>query len=278
MRHNLIFPILIGHRGMGENNYNKDINYNENTVKGFNEAYESGATYVEFDVQITKDMLPIIYHDFAYNQKLICETDSHEFLASKNTYDENDLCFDRKQSFDKHENHHLSNYKNCSLMDAFVNCKNVGFNMEIKYEKNKVPEAIRYKHRQRQTIEEYLTPILRTINDQSKENIFFSSFSLEVCKLLHSMQSKYHVFYLTETSFHDALIQAKQHGFIGVVLDSSIYKTVYIKQAHFADKKLLLYGHKTNNYDFVRDFLSEGGDGVITDDIESIVQAFKLTQ
>ena len=36
----------------------------ENTIASFREAAERGASMVEFDVQLTRDMVPIVYHDF----------------------------------------------------------------------------------------------------------------------------------------------------------------------------------------------------------------------
>ena len=36
----------------------------ENTIGSLKEAGEHGADYVEFDVQLTKDLVPVVYHDF----------------------------------------------------------------------------------------------------------------------------------------------------------------------------------------------------------------------
>ncbi|KHJ93666.1 glycerophosphodiester phosphodiesterase family protein [Oesophagostomum dentatum] len=53
----------VGHRGMGSS-YTKMAAARENTIHSLSEAARKGADYVEFDVQLTKDMQPIIYHDF----------------------------------------------------------------------------------------------------------------------------------------------------------------------------------------------------------------------
>lgn len=47
---------LIAHRGIGNTNY-------ENSLEGVIEAYESGATHVEIDVQVTKDNKLALMHD-----------------------------------------------------------------------------------------------------------------------------------------------------------------------------------------------------------------------
>ncbi|KAL3097060.1 hypothetical protein niasHS_002776 [Heterodera schachtii] len=53
----------VGHRGMG-NSYTKCAVARENTLHSLSSAYKNGADLVEFDVHLTKDKIPIIYHDF----------------------------------------------------------------------------------------------------------------------------------------------------------------------------------------------------------------------
>ena len=38
----------------------------ENTIDSFNEAFNRGAQMVEFDIVLTKDKIPIVYHDFTF--------------------------------------------------------------------------------------------------------------------------------------------------------------------------------------------------------------------
>lgn len=49
-------PALIAHRGYSSQ-------YPENTIRAFREAFECGACYVECDVQLTKDRVPVLLHD-----------------------------------------------------------------------------------------------------------------------------------------------------------------------------------------------------------------------
>ncbi|OLN92276.1 Glycerophosphodiester phosphodiesterase GDE1 [Colletotrichum chlorophyti] len=61
--------MVIGHRGMGKNlTSNKSLQLGENTVPSFIAAANLGAQYVEFDVQLTKDHVPVIYHDFLVSE------------------------------------------------------------------------------------------------------------------------------------------------------------------------------------------------------------------
>ncbi|ORY64125.1 Glycerophosphoryl diester phosphodiesterase family-domain-containing protein [Pseudomassariella vexata] len=61
--------MVIGHRGLGKNlTTNKSLQLGENTVPSFIAAANLGANYVEFDVQLTKDHVPVIYHDFLVSE------------------------------------------------------------------------------------------------------------------------------------------------------------------------------------------------------------------
>lgn len=62
-------PVVIGHRGLGKNaRTNKSLQLGENTIQSFIAAANLGASYVEFDVQLTKDLVPVIYHDFLVSE------------------------------------------------------------------------------------------------------------------------------------------------------------------------------------------------------------------
>lgn len=62
-------PMVIGHRGLGKNIASTgSLQLGENTVPSFIAAANLGAQYVEFDVQLTKDHVPVIYHDFLVSE------------------------------------------------------------------------------------------------------------------------------------------------------------------------------------------------------------------
>ncbi|KPI38521.1 Glycerophosphodiester phosphodiesterase GDE1 [Cyphellophora attinorum] len=62
--------MLIGHRGLGKNfgPGRRSLQLGENTIQSFIAAANLGASYVEFDVQLTKDHVPVIYHDFTVSE------------------------------------------------------------------------------------------------------------------------------------------------------------------------------------------------------------------
>ena len=56
---------VVGHRGSGANSAaHTNLQLGENTLQSFTSAAALGASAVEFDVQLTKDLVPVIYHDF----------------------------------------------------------------------------------------------------------------------------------------------------------------------------------------------------------------------
>ena len=56
---------VVGHRGSGANSTARtNLQIGENTVQSFLTASSLGASCVEFDVQLTKDGIPVIFHDF----------------------------------------------------------------------------------------------------------------------------------------------------------------------------------------------------------------------
>lgn len=59
-------PIILGHRGSPKN-------ARENTIDSFHIAIDEGADGVELDVQITRDGVPVVYHDdnFVTGERLI---------------------------------------------------------------------------------------------------------------------------------------------------------------------------------------------------------------
>ncbi|KAI8986544.1 Glycerophosphoryl diester phosphodiesterase family-domain-containing protein [Pilobolus umbonatus] len=59
---------VIGHRGSGMNRKGSRLQVGENTVLSFVTAASLGAEYVEFDVQLTKDLVPVIYHDWTVTE------------------------------------------------------------------------------------------------------------------------------------------------------------------------------------------------------------------
>ncbi|KAI0230939.1 Glycerophosphocholine phosphodiesterase GPCPD1 [Lamellibrachia satsuma] len=58
-------PLDVGHRGLGSTYNLRECSVaRENTIESLSEAVAHGADYVEFDVHLSKDHVPVVYHDF----------------------------------------------------------------------------------------------------------------------------------------------------------------------------------------------------------------------
>lgn len=264
-------PLLVGHRGMGRNRLNADPKYRENTIASFNDAFKNNTHWVEFDVNVTKEDLPVIYHNFKLNDKLIIDMANEEFLsADPYSRDIKDCNISKNKDFYKHE---ISEYKYCTLKDVFTKCDSVGFNIEIKYPMES--EKIRYGITGYKNIDLYLKPILDVIMSFNKDNIFMSSFHIDVCIFLQFVQWKYDVFYLFDgEDIVGAIGDVVFYDFAGLVIDSCRYKEDYVLLLHNYHKLLFVYGYKANEKEWVDKFLAEKGDGIITDKINDVISCF----
>ncbi|XP_048587526.1 glycerophosphocholine phosphodiesterase GPCPD1 isoform X2 [Nematostella vectensis] len=71
-------PFLCGHRGAGESfNTTTPSEFPENTIAAFKAAKSLGVHFVEFDVHVTKDHVPVVFHDDTV--KLSVETSNQKF-------------------------------------------------------------------------------------------------------------------------------------------------------------------------------------------------------
>ena len=104
----LVSTRVIGHRGLGKNiDSKKTLQLGENTVESFIAAASLGASYVEFDVQLTKDDVPVVYHDFLVAESGV-DIPMHE-LTLEQFLDLNNINDDKKDAakdlLDKNFNH-----------------------------------------------------------------------------------------------------------------------------------------------------------------------------
>uniref|UniRef100_A0A0K0DQI2 GP-PDE domain-containing protein n=1 Tax=Angiostrongylus cantonensis TaxID=6313 RepID=A0A0K0DQI2_ANGCA len=209
--------IEVGHRGMGSS-YTKCIENlikifililppklmaaaRENTVHSLCQAAKNGADFVEFDVQLTKDMQPVIYHDFhvlvevtGRKKGLFQPKHRHHQLAIK------DLSLDQlhllhlehpaerlvktwrvtptEEEYSQADTNPFPHIK--QVFDSVDN--DVGFNIEVKYPmkmKDGTHECPAYIERN-----EFIDVILRNVLEiAGKRRVIFSSFDPDVCTL-----------------------------------------------------------------------------------------------
>ncbi|VDO30970.1 unnamed protein product [Onchocerca flexuosa] len=200
-------PLEVGHRGMG-NSYTKMNAGRENTIHSLNTAAKRGADYVEFDVQLSKDKVAVIFHDFHVlvtvakrrtprleTQPAEAANDYHEIAVKDLKLKQLQLL--RLEHYKANQIQTKQHYTRLSaeadeqderlpfptLIDALRQVdSSVGFNIEIKYpmmQKNGLHECENYFERN-----DYIDIILNDVlNNAGKRRLVFSSFDPDCCAL-----------------------------------------------------------------------------------------------
>ena len=149
-------PKIIGHRGAAGL-------APENTLSSIKKAYKLGLIFIEIDVKVTKDNIPILLHDDTINR-------TTNKLGKCSNYNFNELSnLDAGSWFSKkYRNERILSLSDCI---KFINKKNIGLNIELKPNKGKeIDNVIAIKK------------VLKKI--QIKTNCFFSSFDINSIKYL----------------------------------------------------------------------------------------------
>jgi len=217
----------VGHRGSGKVKALplEERRYRENTVESLSNAGNKGADLVEFDVQLSKDDVPIIFHDFHFNVTVKkhdnqCDTNInvplHEFthseLNSVKVHDNNDYCdsnVDNQMLFPTLE----------SLLQTLD--EKLGFNIELKipvpHKNDKVDKSSTVK------LNKYVDIILKVIFENTDtRKIVFSSFHPDICTMVRLKQNKYPVLFLTQgiTDRYDMLRDPRGHSTSQAILNA----------------------------------------------------------
>ncbi|CAO4364288.1 unnamed protein product [Caenorhabditis nigoni] len=214
----------VGHRGAG-NSYTKFAMARENTIHSLNTAAKNGADYVEFDVQLTKDRIAVIYHDF-HVLVSVARRDGHALPPPTMTREQLDssnldfhelpvkdlklsqlklLMLDHLSFPQKKENvkklvevsEEEEDFKPFpTLVEALTKVDpDVGFNVEVKYpmmQNNGEHECDHYFERNL-FVDIILADVLK---HAANRRIMFSSFDPDICSMVATKQNKYPVLFL----------------------------------------------------------------------------------
>ncbi|KAM0905419.1 hypothetical protein ACQ4PT_017394 [Festuca glaucescens] len=286
---------LIGHRGKGMNALSSPDRrlqeVKENSVRSFNEAARFAIDYVEFDVQVTKDACPIIFHDnFIFTEengkvsdKRVTDLRLEEFLqyGPQNKEGKNGKPLLRKMKDGRILNWNVqSDDPLCTFQEAFekVNPR-LGFNVELKFDDNLVY--------QEEELSRILEAILKAFFEYAKDRpIIFSSFQPDAAQLMRKLQSTYPVYFLTNggteiytdvrrNSLEEALKLCLASGMQGIVSEArAIFRfPAAIAKIKEADLSLLTYGTLNNVPEAVYMQHLMGVNGVIVDLVPEITKA-----
>eukprot|EP01036_Dinobryon_divergens_P035364 gene35364-45804_t len=268
-------PLLIGHRGSGQHGGPHGIC--ENTIESFARAGTDGADYVEMDIQLSQDMIPIVYHDFTVAvvgdgiKRSIGEFPAAELRSL--------LASDISGNF-------------CTLEEALkiVDSK-IGFNIELKFPTFKsssedclsIPGINMYCDR-------VLDVVLSSLASRRRP-IFFSCFNPFVCHVMRLKQEWFRVLLLTsagvsqyrkglpltpsaaQVSLGNAVRTAVSCGLNGIVCEAEVFvkaPRLIAKIKSDTDLSVMTYGSSNNDATSAQLQISHGLDAIIVDDVAAI--------
>ena len=257
----------------------------ENSILSFNDAGRFPISLVEFDVQVTSDDQPIIFHDNfiltgdeesgVVSEKRVTDLSLQEFLSHnampllRRTHDgqivewvvENDAPL-------------------CTLEEAFLKVNpDLGFNIELKFDDDIAYTDEELTHR--------LQVVLQcAVQYSGNRRIIFSTFQPDAARLVRRLQGLYPVFFLTDggteiygdarrNSLEEAVKLCTECGLQGIVSEvrgvpRDPWVISEVKELGFG---LLTYGQLNNVAEVV--FLQHlmGVDGVIVDRVREITES-----
>eukprot|EP01026_Neomeris_dumetosa_P007875 TRINITY_DN12440_c0_g2_i1.p2 TRINITY_DN12440_c0_g2~~TRINITY_DN12440_c0_g2_i1.p2 ORF type:complete len:333 (-),score=52.25 TRINITY_DN12440_c0_g2_i1:179-1177(-) len=304
--------LLGGHRGSGANrtlftqppSQNVDFqapkeivwgSIRENTLTSILVAHDVGVDFVEFDVQVTSDGVPVLYHDdelitvAIVDDKL--ETSSQKI--SEITWDQLNAVY--AECFDGSGNFRLCRYDvnrawTCQVEDHFpcledifqhLPYKDLGLNIEVKMAVGNEVEVTPPEE-----IKRVLQPILKCVYkfSASKFQILFSSFDPEICKELKSRQSEYPVYFLSTGGVGCEHVDKRRMSLTAAVqvatdfkLDGLVVQTDALLQEQQIMESIkqqglfiMTYGSSNNSVEVVAQLAKCGVDGLIVDDVVRI--------
>ncbi|KAF5293105.1 hypothetical protein FQA39_LY13715 [Lamprigera yunnana] len=201
----------VGHRGSGSSFKIEPKNcaeVRENTLASLKTAVEHGADFVEFDVQLSKDLIPIVYHDFHVciamkRKKQLEESDMLEFPLKELTLEQLRLLkvyhltegkTKNPRFFDEDLEEHQPFPTLLQLLEILD--PHVGFNVEIKWTMQLQDGSFELKDPV--DINMFVDTVLEVVlKHAGNRKVIFSSFHPDICTMLRFKQNKYPVMFLT---------------------------------------------------------------------------------
>jgi len=275
--------LTMGHRGSGANaaisSEGKFPVLLENTLLSFRNAVSLGSDYIEFDVNMTGDGVPVIFHDFSIPLTVPTNNQTKDVKIPINSLllEEIKLIGIANQTVSHSKGIQHDSYPTLQeLLDTFPN--GIGFDVEVKYPGFEESHYNHPKYSRNEMIDKVLEVVFDGL-EHSDRDIFFSSFDPECCILLNQKQSKYPVFFLTEggealypsdprkNSLREAVEFCKRSHLFGVVSPISIFLNNESHPSQVQDEHLLLFtwGKQNNEPKNIATQQQLGMDGIISD-------------
>ncbi|XP_029178192.1 glycerophosphocholine phosphodiesterase GPCPD1-like isoform X1 [Nylanderia fulva] len=237
----------VGHRGLGTSfkfEMKNCANVRENTIASLKTASYHGADMVEFDVQLSKDLIPVIYHDFYVSismkrKKQIEAMDMLEIPVKDLTLEQLHLLkvyhvAEGREKNPRFFDEDLEDHQPFPTLQTVLQEleQHVGCNIEIKWTMQLKDGTFELNHPFDLNI--YLDIILKVVLEYGGDRkIVFSSFNPDICAMIRLKQNKYPVVFLTQgvtlkyPTYHDPRCQtipmAMRHALAADILGINVH-------------------------------------------------------
>ncbi|KTF91382.1 hypothetical protein cypCar_00018004 [Cyprinus carpio] len=271
----------------------------ENTIASFLSAANHGAAYVEFDVHLSKDLVPIVYHDltccistkkkFDKNSMLLVEVPVKDLtfdqlqllklahITAMEVQDHKDLQ-DEEEYVDEHQPFP-------SLSQIFQAVPDhVGFNIELKwicqFKDGSWDAKLSTYFNMNQFLDIILTCVLQNAGNR---RIVFSCFDPDICTMVRQKQNKYPILFLTQgvTDLYPELMDircqstkiamsfAQSENILGISAhtDELLRNMEFIREAQSKGLVVFCWGDYNNDHENRMKLREHGIDGLIYDRI-----------
>ncbi|KAG7208839.1 hypothetical protein KM043_015026 [Ampulex compressa] len=237
----------VGHRGLGTSfkfETKNCANVRENTIASLKTASYHGADMVEFDVQLSKDHIPVIYHDFYVSislkrKKQIEAMDMLEIPVKDLTLEQLHLLkvyhvAEGREKNPRFFDEDLEDHQPFPTLQTVLQEleQHVGCNIEIKWTMQLKDGTFELNHPFDLNL--YLDIILKVVLEYGGDRkIVFSSFNPDICAMIRLKQNKYPVVFLTQgvtskyPTYHDPRCQtipmAMRHALAADILGINVH-------------------------------------------------------
>ncbi|KAM9316799.1 glycerophosphocholine phosphodiesterase GPCPD1-like [Gastrophryne carolinensis] len=293
-------PLDVGHRGAGNSTTTaKMAKIRENTVASLKSAANHGAAFVEFDVQLSKDHMPVIYHDLTCCISMKKRADAasvelFEIPVKELSYGQLQLLKLAHVAALKLKDHYDPMDEECSVSDSqpFPSLQmvleavpeDVGFNIEIKWICQDKSGKWDGNLSSYFDMNVFLDIILKAVLvNAGRRRIVFSSFDADVCTMVRLKQNKYPILFLTQgqseiytelmdlrsrtTPFAISFAQFENILGINVHTEDLLKNPHYIRDAKSKGLVVFCWGDDTNDPENRKQMREYGIDGLIYDRI-----------
>lgn len=296
---------FIGHRGMGRTIKNgvqsAGPGTKENTISSLTQAVGHGADFVEFDVMLSRDRIPVLHHDFLTSISARGKLNGVErqIAIPVQHLDLKDLeslqtpaatgCTLSEGIRGTDEEHDLENQPFPLLRSCLEKVDSrAGFNVEVKYcmrlRSGDLEEGMAHFPDRNDYVDDILRELLR---HGGGRKIVLSSFDPDVCVMMHEKQNRIPVFFLTqgetkkypqyedsrtwdaETAIQFAVAESLRG--VCVHTESLLKEPVLIERGKTRGLWMICWGDDNSSKENVRFLMDRGADGIILDRIDEFI-------